>query len=216
MTETGSTTATPPSAPQGGQPRRGMGSVRNMVISAVVVSLGCIAWWAFVPRSDKVTPPTVDVAGIAREIGLSQKWDPAVADGLPSGWSPVNVRLVSLSSQPKTWQAGYDAPNDGYAAVVQTKVSGDNRTSWIKAQTGSGSAKGNVTIGGVTWAKVERSDGNQRSLVRQSALSGLATVVIGTGSWSQVQQFASALKPLSKSQLSSTGPTSYSPTAAAS
>nr|WP_281358872.1 DUF4245 domain-containing protein [Flexivirga aerilata] len=175
-----------------------MGSAKNMVISAVVVALACLAWWAFVPRQEKVTRPVADVGGIAREIGIQQHWDPAVADGLPAGWSPVNVRLRTQSGVPPTWQAGYDAPGDGYAAVLQTK---DGNAGWVKAQTGSGADKGTVAIAGGQWTKIERSDGEQRSLVRAAPLGGLTTVVTGTGDWTQLQGFAATVKPFSASAL---------------
>lgn len=185
--------------------RRGMGGVRSMVISMVLVMLAALAWWAFVPRSNPNPQPVADVAGIAREIGLARHWDPAVADGLPTGWVPVNVRLVGGAGQPATWQAGYDAPGSKYVRLLQTK-NGD--ATWVQAQTSSGAAAGSVTIDGVVWSKVERADGGERSLVRSVPLGGLATVVDGTGDWAQLTRFATSLKPLSKSSLSAKGSTS--------
>ncbi len=175
-----------------------------MIISMVLVMLAVLIWWAWVPRASNTTQPTADVAGIAREIGLSKHWDPAVAVGLPKGWQAVNVRLVSVDNQPDTWQAGYDAPGGSYARVVQTD---NGATSWVQAQTGDSKAAGSVTVDGVRWSKLQRTDGGERSLVRSQDLGGLSTVVTGTGSWDQLQAFATTLKPLSKSQLSKTGPT---------
>lgn len=200
VTTPGQTMPSDDSTPSAAPPaRRGMpGGIKSMLISTVVVVAACLVWWAFVPRVNRVSQPVEDVAGIAREIGLQQHWDPAVADGLPAGWQAVNVTLLDQSGQPATWQAGYDGPNNGYAAVLQTN---DGGASWVNAQTGGGSTQGTVTIGGVAWTKVQRSDGDQRSLVRSSELSGLSTVVTGTGSWAQIEQFAAAVKPLSKSSL---------------
>lgn len=185
-------------------PRRGLGSVRSMIISMVLVVLAVVAWWAWVPRADQTQQRVEDVAGIAREVGLSKHWDPAVASGLPKGWQPVNVRLVPADKQPDTWQAGYDAPGGSYARVVQTK---DGSPSWVQAQTDDSRAAGSVTIDGVRWDKLDRADGGERSLVRSEPLEGLTTVVTGTGDWSQVQKFAASLKPLSKSDFKSVGPT---------
>jgi len=176
-----------------------------MIISMVIVVLAVIGWWAFVPRSDQPAAPVADIAGIAREVGLAQHWDPAVADGLPKGWQPVNVRLVTAEHLPATWQAGYDVSGGKYIRVLQTA---NTSSEWVKTQTGAGAAKGAVTIDGVRWAKTERSDGGERSLVRSEPLAGLATVVDGTGNWSQLTRFAKALKPLSKSSLATKGPTS--------
>lgn len=175
-----------------------------MIISMVLVMVAALAWWAWVPRATNTTQPTSDVAGIAREVGLSKRWDPAVPVGLPKGWQAVNVRLVSVANQPDTWQAGYDAPGGTYARVVQT---GNGDAGWVKAQTGDSNSAGSVTVHGVRWSKLLRSDGGERSLVRSSELGGLSTIVTGTGDWGQLQAFAKALKPLSKSQLTKSGPT---------
>ena len=176
-----------------------------MIISMVIVVLAVIGWWAFVPRSDQPAAPVADIGGIAREVGISQHWDPAVADGLPTGWVPVNVRLVPAEHLPDTWQAGYDISGGKYIRVLQTE-----RTSaeWLQTQTGGGASQGTVTINGVKWTRTARSDGGERSLVRSQPLGGLATVVDGTGDWSQLVRFAKALRPLSKSSLATKGPTS--------
>lgn len=173
-----------------------------MIISMVLVMLAVLIWWAWVPRASNTAQPTADVVGIAREIGLSKHWDPAVAVGLPKGWQAVNVRLVTVDKLPDTWQAGYDAPGGSYARVVQTE---NGAATWVQAQTGESKSAGSVTVHGVRWSKLQRSDGGERSLVRSTDLSGLSTIVTGTGDWNQLQAFAKALKPLSKSQLAKSG-----------
>ncbi|NHN55128.1 DUF4245 domain-containing protein [Calidifontibacter sp. DB0510] len=168
------------------------GSARSLIISMVLVALGAVIWLALVPRPSKVDAPTADVTGIARERSRAQQWSLAYPQGLPSGWRPVNVRMLPAQNEQPTWQAGYDGPNGGYAAVLQTS---GKPTSWMRSQTDGAAARGMVTIGGTGWAKVEKSDPDQRSLVRTAPLNGLTTVVTGTGSWEQLQQFAAALKP---------------------
>ncbi len=175
-----------------------MGSARSMIISMVLVVLAVLAWWAWVPRADQTQHTVVDVAGIAREVGLSKHWDPAIAAGLPKSWQPVNVSLVSTDNQPDTWQAGYDAPGGSYARVVQTE---NGSPDWVRAQTDKSEAAGTVTLDGVQWKKLSRPDGGERALVRSKDLAGLSTVVSGTGDWSQLQKFAASLRPLSKSRL---------------
>lgn len=196
------TAQTPPTDPgDAGRPqrRRGMGSARSMIISMVLVALAVLAWWAFVPRAEQTTQPTVDVAGIAREVGRAKHWDPAIAQGLPKGWQPVNVRLVSVDKQPDTWQAGYDAPGGCYARAVQTQ---DGTSDWVAAQTDQSTRTGSVTLAGVRWTQLTRADGGERSLVRSRPLAGLSTVVTGTCDWGRLHRFAESLQPLSKSQLS--------------
>lgn len=192
--DVGVTTQSPaPSAPASA-PRRGMrGNARSMVISMVVVTVAVIAWVALVPRVQKVDRPAVDVQGIAREVGLGQKWAVAYPQPAPKGWIPANVLLVRAENQPPTWQAGYDLPDGGYIAIEQTK-SGD--ADWVKAQTNGGTDKGSVQIDGVTWSKRYNAGNGQSSLLSSKPVNGLATVVTGKAGWDQLQTFVKALKPV--------------------
>ncbi|MBO1756369.1 DUF4245 domain-containing protein [Allobranchiibius sp. CTAmp26] len=194
--------STPPSAQaQAGAPapaRRGMsGTAKNMVISMIVLVAGCLVLIALVPRVGSVQQPVANVAAIAREVGDEQKWDVAVADGLPTGWTATNVTLMT-DNPPDTWQAGYTTPGTHYAAVVQTSA-GD--AAWVTRQTGAAKRVGTISLGGATWIRYERNDGEQQALVRTVPLGGLTTAVIGTAPWSQLNQFAAALRPLSHSTL---------------
>ncbi|NYJ75645.1 DUF4245 family protein [Allobranchiibius huperziae] len=194
--------STPPSAQaQAGAPapaRRGMsGTAKNMVISMIVLIAGCLVLIALVPRVGSVQQPVANVAAIAREVGADQKWDVAVADGLPKGWTATNVTLMT-DDPPDTWQAGYTTPGTHYAAVVQTS---SDDPSWVTRQTGAAKKVGTVSLGGATWTRYDRNDGEQRALVRSTPLGGLHTAVIGTAPWSQLTLFAKALRPLSHSTL---------------
>lgn len=177
------------------------GTVKSMVISMVVLLAGCLVLYALVPRVQAVRSATVNVSSVARSVSAQQKWDVAVADGLPDGWTATNVTLRTDLS-PHTWQAGYTGPDDSYAAVLQTR-GGDAR--WVAQRTGRATRLDTISIGGVSWTRYERVDGNQRTLVRSAPLAGLATVVVGTGQWTQVEQFARTLKAFSNSSLRSVG-----------
>ena len=173
--------------------RRGMrGNVKSMIISMLVVTAAVIGWNAMVPRVEKINRPGVDVAGIARETGLAQKWTVSYPQPAPTGWIAANVRLVTFQNEPPTWQAGYDLPDSRYVAVQQTKTPTEL---WVKHMTNYGKAEGTVTVEGVTWTKYYRGSNKQSSLVRSQPLHGLATVVTGRADWPQLEHFASLLKP---------------------
>ncbi|GAB3582761.1 hypothetical protein GCM10027579_13050 [Calidifontibacter terrae] len=165
-----------------------------MVISMIVVAVAVIGWVAMVPRVQQVNRNVVDIHGIAREVGDSQKWTVAYPQPAPKGWTPTNVSLVTGTGQPATWQAGYDLPGGNYIAVEQTKA-GD--AGWVKAQTNGGGDKGTVQIAGVTWSKRYNVGNSQSSLVAMQPVNGLSTVVTGKADWSQLVTFAQALKPVS-------------------
>lgn len=166
----------------------------------LVLIAGCLVLFALTPRVDSVRPATANVAAIARDVSTSQKWDVAVADGLPTGWTATNVTLIP--GKPNTWQAGYTSPDVKYAAVVQT--SGRNEA-WTRRQIGAAQKAGTASIGGQTWTRWERSDGDQHSLVRPGQLGGLSTVVIGTVPFDELERFAATLRPLSASSFSKNG-----------
>lgn len=191
--------SSPPSTkPEAPAPaRRGMsGSAKSIITSMLVLLAGCLVLVALVPRVSSVRPTTANVASIARAVSLGQKWDVAVADKLPDGWTATNVTLIP--GKPDTWQAGYTSPDTKYAAVLQTAGTSQ---AWTQQQISTSRQVGTVSIGGVTWTRWERTDGNQRSLVRPSELAGLSTVVIGTVSFNELDRFAAALQPLSTSSL---------------
>lgn len=168
------------------------GTAKSMVISMVVLLGGCLALYALVPRVESVQPPTANAVSIARSVGAQQKWNVALPQTLPQGWTATNVTLIGTTA-PRTWQAGYTAPDDHYAAVKQTR-DGDKR--WVAQQTGPSTSDGSVLINGANWTKYKRSDGGALSLVRSAPLDGLTTVVVGTGDWPQVELFARAVRPL--------------------
>lgn len=168
------------------------GTAKSMVISMVVLLGGCLVLYALVPRVKSVQPASANAVSIARSGGAQQKWNVALAQSLPKGWTATNVTLIA-GSLPRTWQAGYTAPDDRYATIKQTR-NGDKR--WVAQQTGPSTKVGTVSIGGVDWTKYKRSDGGALSLVRSAPLSGLTTVVVGTGAWPQVELFARAVRPL--------------------
>lgn len=189
-----STTPTAPAQAAAQPPaRRGMsGTAKSMVISMVVLLGGCLMLFALVPRVNSVQPASANAVSIARSVGAQQKWNVALAPALPKDWTATNVTLIP-GSLPRTWQAGYTAPGDHYAAVKQTR-NGDK--GWVAQQTGRSTTVGTALIGGVNWTKYKRSDGGALSLVRSTPLAGLTTVVVGTGDWAQVELFARAVRPL--------------------
>lgn len=192
---------TPPQQPASEQPappkRRGMpGNAKSMIISMLVVAAAVLGWNALVPRVEKVNRPGVDVAGIARETNISQKWTVSYPQPAPKGWIPANVRVVKFEKLPPTWQAGYDLPDSRYIAVLQTDKPDEL---WRKQQTNYGTEQGTVQAGGATWTKYYRPSNKQVSIVRSEPLNGMATIVTGKADWDQLVTFAGLLKPAATS-----------------
>lgn len=182
-----------PGTQQPAPKRRGMrGNAKSMIISMLVVMLGVIGWNALIPRVNKIDREGVDVAAIARETNISLKWQVSYPQPAPKGWIPANVRVIRFQNQPPTWQAGYDLPDSKYIAVQQTA---EPTEMWVKHQTNYAKPQGTVQVDGAEWTKLYRSSNKQSSLVRKDPLNGLSTIVTGRGEWSELQKFASLLKP---------------------
>jgi hypothetical protein len=186
-------TAAAPSRPQKAA-RRGSANLRSMVISMVVIMVAVLAWVAMVPRVREISQPAVDVTSVARQVRQETAW--AISQPqLPTGWKATNARFESAADGVRTWHAGYLSPDGHYLSIDQTSVAGaaDN---WISARTSSGQAEGTLWAAGRTWHKLSSREVLQRSLVSKgSGAAGLTTVLSGTAPYTQLMQFAEALRP---------------------
>jgi Protein of unknown function (DUF4245) len=166
-----------------------------MVISMVVIMVAVLAWVAMVPRVRDISQPAVDVTSVARQVRLETAW--AISQPvLPAGWKATNVRFAAAAGEPRTWHAGYLSPDGNYISIDQTDVTGatDN---WVSARTSNGQAEGTLSAAGTTWHKFSSRDTVQRSLVsRGSGAHDLTTVLSGTAPYTELVQFAEALKPV--------------------
>ena len=178
--------------------RRGLGSLRSMVISMVLILVAVLAWVAMVPRVNQISQPAVDVTSVARAVRQETSW--AISQpALPAGWKATNVRFSVAGDGLKTWHAGYLSPEGNYVSIDQTK---DATERWVSAQTAQGQVEGTMFAAGRSWQKLSSASTIQRSLVsRDSAASGsdpsdLTTVLSGTAPYAQLAQFAAALRPV--------------------
>lgn len=173
--------------------RRGMGNLRSMVISMVVILAAVLAWVAMVPRVREISQPAVDVTSVARQVRQETSW--AISQPqLPSGWKATNVRFTAAGDGLRTWHAGYLSPDGNYVSIDQTSVASATDL-WVSTQTSNGQADGTLSAAGTTWQKLSSKDTVQRSLVsRGSGARGLITVLSGTAPYTQLAQFAGALQ----------------------
>jgi Tfp pilus assembly protein PilV len=174
--------------------KRAFGNLRSMVISMVVMMVAVLAWVAMVPRVREISQPAVDVSSVAMQVRQESGW--AISQPqLPAGWKATNARDTAADGV-RTWHAGYLSPDGQYVSIDQTGVSGATE-SWILGRTSNGRAQGTLSAAGRTWQKVSSPDIVQRSLVSKgSGAGGLITILSGTASYTQLDQFAQTLKPV--------------------
>ena len=175
--------------------RRGLGNLRSMVISMVVIMAAVLAWVAMVPRVHEVSQPAVNVTSVAMQVRQETGW--AISQPqLPAGWKATNARLDLGADGVQTWHAGYLAPDGQYVSIDQTELSGAT-DSWTSARTSRGQAEGTLFAAGRTWYKLSSPDILQRSLVLKGfSAHDLTTVLSGTAPYAQLAQLAEALKPV--------------------
>ena len=182
-----------------------MGNLRSMVISMVVILMAVLAWVAMVPRVREVSQPAVDVTSVARQVRQETSWEISQPQ-LPAGWKATNVRFAVAGGGLRTWHAGYLSPDGAYVSIDQTVVSGTGTTdswqAWVSAQTANGQAEGTLAAAGKTWQKLSSRNIVQHSLVLRTPVStsagasDLGTVLSGTAPYTQLAQFAEALRPV--------------------
>lgn len=175
-----------------------MGSLPNMVRSLVVVLALVAGLVLLVPRQESVVQPPVDVAPVAARVRTQTGWPMLAPVGLPSTWRATSVRYTPSAGGLPTWHVGYVVGGNQYVALEQAQGADDE---WVQEQThggrGGGRSGGRVAAGGRTWAKVDGTDGRQRSLVdRGSGATSVTTVVTGTAPYDVLASFATYLTPV--------------------
>ncbi len=149
-------------------------TVRDMVLSMLVI-VGIVVVWNFlVPRPERVLQPTVDVANAASGAVERLGFAPAVPQGLPEGWRPTQAQVLVDARGVRTWSLRYDTPDGGYAGLKQAEGADDR---WEQVQTAQGEESGTRDVEGRTW--VVRDGSRARSLVLRGA--GVTTVVTTSG-----------------------------------
>ena len=193
------TTRTPDTVPapavQQPSPRRGLGNLRSMVISVIVIVVAVLVWVAMVPRVREISQPAVDVTSVARQVRQETGW--AISQPrLPAGWKATNARFDTAGGGARTWHAGYLSPDGQYLSIDQTEGAGAS-DSWVSARTSQGQPEGTMSAAGMTWQELSSRDVVQRSLVSMGpGPRDLTTVLSGTAPYTQLAQFAEVLKPV--------------------
>lgn len=175
-----------------------MGSSANMIRSMLVIGGLLLVLIAMVPRISSVQGEAVDVNASAVTVVQDTGWPIVEARGLPAGWSETSARYVRSSDGLMTWHAGYQAPSGRYVAVEQTQ---DATQDWVSAQTNRARQDGKVVVDDVTWLRYVRDGKVQNSLLdRRTEPGELTTLVTGTATFEEMEDFIGYLRPVDGSR----------------
>lgn len=168
--------------------------VRSMAIVLGVIGLIMLVTWRPQPDAVRVVPIQEQLIlaqmqadfTVLTPVGLADQWRSTSAR-----WEPTPASDVA-----PVWHVGFVTPSEEYLQFTQVGTGGAgagaaNPEAFIAEQTLDGAPRESVDVNGAAWERWE--SGERRSLVLNGTDS--VTVVSGTGEWSEVEQFAGALRP---------------------
>ena len=193
MAHDGQVTMPQPTGRPNARMRQSVGDmVRSLAI--VLLAIGAIMLVTWRPQPDAVRVVPIDQQLVLAM--MQADFEVLVPVGLADDWRSTSVRWepTEASGIAPVWHVGYVTPSDEYLQFTQiaAQVSPTDveSTSFIAEQTLSGSPSATVTVDGKEWQRWESSE--RSSLVRVTDSD--VTVVSGTGEWSEIEQFAGALR----------------------
>ncbi|WP_230423975.1 DUF4245 domain-containing protein [Streptomyces radicis] len=177
-------------APRPSAGRRGLASVRNMVVSLVVICGGTFALVALNPGDQpEGSTPTVEYDVEAATAARAAPYELLVPEGLASDWRATSVRYEPMGDFGATWRLGFLDPDEEYAALAQADGAPDDFIEEITQ--GATDTGGTASVGGRDWARYEGD--KYDALVLRDA--DVTTVVLGTAPFDRLTHFATALEP---------------------
>ncbi len=186
--------------PRGRASSRGRQAGMDMVRSLGLVALVLVVWmWLVHPRTPEGINE-VDWWPVAQSASTAAEFE-VVAPPETFGWSATSARVEPQPDGTIAWRVGFYTPEEEYAALLQRGVFPEQAQGavddWVAAETRDGAAGEVVTIGGREWVRLEGdpTPDDRRSLVADEA--GTVTIVTGSASWSELEELAASLRPVS-------------------
>ncbi|WP_235031803.1 DUF4245 domain-containing protein [Actinacidiphila yanglinensis] len=172
--------------------RGGNKTVRDLVLSMLVLGVVVYLIYLFIPHDSKADPVKTETVGYSVELQQARRDAPypvAGPEGLGAKWRATSVTYSGSDRKNVTWHIGFVDPDQQYAAVEQTN---GNAAAFIAQVTLNGHRDGDRTlpVHGVGWTYY--TGGRYHAVAREQ--NGVTTVVLGTGPDSRLQQLAGALK----------------------
>ncbi|WUH91234.1 DUF4245 domain-containing protein [Streptomyces sp. NBC_00433] len=170
--------------------KRGNKTVRDLVLSLVVLSAVVAVIYIFVPHDSKADP--VKPISYSVELGQARRDAPfkvAGPEGLSALWRATSVTYDGADPHKTSWHIGFVDPEQQYVAIEQ---SNGDPAAFISEVTLGAHRDGTRTVsaGGQVW---EHWTGKRyTALVREE--TGVTTIVLGTGPEGQLTQMAAALR----------------------
>lgn len=168
--------------------KRGLETVRDMVLSLGVVGIVVVALLIFGRHSERDPVRPIDYSLKFQQASQVAPYPLLAPQGLPDRWRATSADYDSRNPTRVTWHIGFINPNEQYAAVEQ--VNGP-AAPFVQDKGKKGKPVGVHDVAGVPWKSY---DGPKyRSLVHEQG--GVTTMVTGTATFEDLAQLAAALRP---------------------
>ncbi|WP_267243189.1 DUF4245 domain-containing protein [Streptomyces sp. PR69] len=167
--------------------KRGIKTVRDMVLSMALICACAGGIYLFIPHDDKADP--IKPVDYRVELATARRAAPypvAAPEGLAEGWKPTSVTYKGAEGS--AWHLGFLDPEREYVAVEQSTAPAEK---YIEEITHGAADTGKTRqVAGQTWKQWEGP--KYDALVRQE--NGATTVVTGTAPLERLAEMAAALK----------------------
>jgi hypothetical protein len=170
--------------------KRGSKTVRDLMLSLVVLGFVVFVIYLFVPHDSHADP--VKTVSYSVELGQARRDAPypvAGPEGLGADWRSTSVTYDDSDPKNVTWHIGFVDPDQQYVAVEQSNGRADAFVASVTLNSHRDGTR-TVTAGGHTWERW--TGGRYTALVRREP--GVTTVVLGTAPDAQLTQMAAALR----------------------
>lgn len=181
----------PESAAERSRKRLASYTVRNMVLSVLVVLAIVLAWWSltFNPEEDQRRPP--EVTQSAAHAVDQAEWPLWVPDP-GEGWKPIVVWFDPVEGV-QTWHISYTSPEGEYVALHQ---GAEVTPEWLGAVLKGAEESGETVLPGPDgdqtwqqWAGEEKSNAERGWLLGPEQTGGTTVVVHGTAEQAEFAHF---------------------------
>ncbi|MDJ0342717.1 DUF4245 domain-containing protein [Streptomyces sp. H10-C2] len=170
--------------------KRGKQTVRDLVLSMVVIGAVVAVIYVFIPHDPNADP--VKPIGFQSELSQARRDAPfpvAAPEGLGKDWRATTVTYNAKDAAAIEWHLGFVDPQNEYAAVEQGNAPAAKFITEKSKKAVRDGAR-TVTAGGVTWDRYKGPKYN--ALVRVE--KGVTTMITGTAPDDQLAELAAALK----------------------
>ncbi|MCK1795983.1 DUF4245 domain-containing protein [Streptomyces sp. XM4193] len=187
--------------------KKGLKSVRDMVLSMAVIGLGALLLYSTLPN-DESQDPVYEITYEAElaTAGRAAPYELLSPEGLGDKWRATSVSYKANSDHGSVWHLGFMNPSDEYAAVEQGN--GDERKFVHEVTQGASETETTETVNGEEWVRYTGEKYNALVLKRDADASDrgnssggsqqdgeVTTVVTGTASYASLKKLAASLEP---------------------